>query len=198
MRTETRTRPGCRAHRAHDLLWVSGFIVCVVALWPLVVWAREGTRSSGWTASYRRSLPDEAFAVIEMTPDGQKLRRLPHHDHTGQLDFPHLKSALSRLSQVRWVDPANAETAKAHLENHLREYRRAALGRKLHLSLPLNLNTACVDELARLPGLGNKSAARIVAYRDTHGPFESSDHLTHVSGMTRAMLKRVQDFLTAK
>ena len=172
--------------------------MCVVALWPLTGWAHEGTRGSGWTPSYRRSLADDAFAVIEMTPDGQKLRRLPHHDHTGQLDIPHLKSALGRLSQVRWVDPANAEVARTHLETHLREYRRAALGRKLHLSLPLNLNTASVDEVARLPGLGNKSAERIVAYRQAHGPFESSDHLTHVPGMTRARLKRVQDFLTAK
>ncbi len=175
-------------------------MVCFVALWPLVGWAHESTLGSGqrWTSSYRRSLPDDAFAVIEMTPDGRKLRRLPHHDHTGRLDIPHLKSALGRLSQVRWVDPANAEVAKAHLENHLRDYRRAALGRKLHLSLPLNINTAGVDELAKLPGLGSASAARILAYRQAHGPFESIDHLERVPGMKRVALNRVRDFLSAE
>lgn len=74
-----------------------------------------------WSRAYARALPDEAFAAVEVQPDGARFRRLPHHDADGRLDLPHLRSALSRLHQVNWLDPANAERARRHLLEHLTE-----------------------------------------------------------------------------
>lgn len=82
-----------------------------------------------WSRQYIRQLPDSAFAAIETTPDGKTLRHLPHHDAEGNLDLPHLQSAMSRLSQVKWRDPANAEPARRHLLEHLRQPRQG--GRSL-------------------------------------------------------------------
>jgi hypothetical protein len=75
-----------------------------------------------WSKTYIRSLPDSAFAVIEFTQDGRKLRHLPHHQFNGKVDIPHVKSALSRTHQVKWVHPENFDKAKEHLEQHYREY----------------------------------------------------------------------------
>ena len=41
----------------------------------------------------------------------------------------------------------------------------------------LNVNTATVEELESLPGIGNSKAAAIVEYRHTHGPFERVEDL---------------------
>jgi len=76
-----------------------------------------------WTRQYINSLPDSAFAVVETTSDGKKLRHLPHHDRSGRVDVPHLRNAMSRLSQVKWADPQHAAMAREHLELHLRELR---------------------------------------------------------------------------
>ncbi|MBI3000990.1 MAG: hypothetical protein HYY46_21445 [Deltaproteobacteria bacterium] len=76
-----------------------------------------------WSQAYISTLPDAAFAAIETAKDGKKLRHLPHHDHTGALDIPHLKSARARLKQVKWKDPANADNARLHLEQHWREHK---------------------------------------------------------------------------
>ncbi|HME43651.1 MAG TPA: hypothetical protein VKF36_11235 [Syntrophorhabdales bacterium] len=76
-----------------------------------------------WSRQYIRSLPDSAFAVIEVTKDGTKIRHLPHHQHNGKVDISHVKSALSRVYQVKWVDPANFARAKEHLEQHYQEYK---------------------------------------------------------------------------
>jgi hypothetical protein len=81
-----------------------------------------------WTRQYINSLPDSAFAVVETTPDGKKLRHLPHHDRSGRVDVPHLRNAISRLSQVKWADPQHAVAAREHLERHLRELRTPATG----------------------------------------------------------------------
>jgi|GEM_PF-928460 len=91
--------------------------------------AAEGAK---WSQKYIRRLPDSAFASVELTSQGKKLRHLPHHDAQGNLDIPHLCNALARLPQVKWRDPASAEAARRHLEEHLAQIGRTACrpGRK--------------------------------------------------------------------
>jgi len=71
-----------------------------------------------WSRVYLDGLPDEAFAVVHVRPDGTRSRHLPHHDADGRLDLPHLRSALAGLGQVRWEDRADAERARQHLLEH--------------------------------------------------------------------------------
>ena len=47
---------------------------------------------------------------------------------------------------------------------------------------PVHLNTATVDDLEGLPGIGPALAQRVVDYRSQHGPFHSVDELRQVSG----------------
>jgi hypothetical protein len=74
--------------------------------------------AESWTRTYVNALPDEAFALVHVRPDDRKSRHLPHHDAEGRLDLAHLRSALARLDQVRWEDPADAERARQHLLMH--------------------------------------------------------------------------------
>ncbi len=76
-----------------------------------------------WSRATIAALPDEAFAVVSVRPDGTRVRHLPHHDADGRLDLRHLRSALARLGQVRWEDAADAARARRHLLGHA-----AALG----------------------------------------------------------------------
>jgi hypothetical protein len=81
-----------------------------------------------WTRRYINSLPDSAFAAVEITSHGKQLRYLPHHDRSGRVDVIHLRNAMSRLPQVKWEDPRHAAAAREHLERHLRELRTLATG----------------------------------------------------------------------
>lgn len=56
------------------------------------------------------------------------------------------------------------------------------------LAAPINLNTADTETLMRLPGIGEKRAAAIVAYREEHGPFASPDELVEISGISQRMV----------
>lgn len=47
----------------------------------------------------------------------------------------------------------------------------------------VNLNTASASDLEGLPGVGAKTAARIVEYRQKNGPFKKIEELMNVRGV---------------
>jgi competence protein ComEA len=54
------------------------------------------------------------------------------------------------------------------------------------------LNTATLDDLRRLPGIGEKRANAILALRGKLGRFHQLEDLLKVKGIGRAMLKRLR------
>ncbi|MBU2603625.1 MAG: ComEA family DNA-binding protein [Actinobacteria bacterium] len=60
----------------------------------------------------------------------------------------------------------------------------------------VNLNTGGVAELDTLPGVGAKTAQRIIDYRDQHGPFRSIEDLDEVSGIGPATVERLRPLCT--
>jgi competence protein ComEA len=65
----------------------------------------------------------------------------------------------------------------------------------------LDLNTATVDQLHAIRGIGKSRALEIVRYRDRHGPFMSLDELArvpHMGDMPWGELDRVKLELTVR
>jgi competence protein ComEA len=56
----------------------------------------------------------------------------------------------------------------------------------------VNVNTATAEELQTLPGIGPALAARIVAHRESHGPFRSVDDLRKVPGIGPATATKLR------
>lgn len=63
---------------------------------------------------------------------------------------------------------------------------------------PLDLNTATVEQLQKLPGVGPKTAAAIVRFREKSGPFRRVEDLLAVRGITRKKLEKIAPLVTVK
>lgn len=61
---------------------------------------------------------------------------------------------------------------------------------------PININTATVEELESLPGIGLVYAERIVDYREKNGPFESLEEIKKVQGIGDSRFEQIKDLIT--
>lgn len=64
------------------------------------------------------------------------------------------------------------------------------------VSFPVNINTADVDTLTALPGIGRVLAERIVAYRRQNGPFRAVEEIMKVEGIGEKKAEAILDLIT--
>ena len=60
----------------------------------------------------------------------------------------------------------------------------------------INLNTATVEELDQLPGIGPAYAAAIIDYRTKNGPFKRIEDINAVKGIGDALFEKIKDQIT--
>jgi len=60
----------------------------------------------------------------------------------------------------------------------------------------VNVNTASVEQLTALPGVGPTLAARIIEYRQKSGAFRSTQELMNVKGIGEKNLARIEAWLS--
>ena len=68
----------------------------------------------------------------------------------------------------------------------------------LETSRRMDVNTAGVAELERLPEVGPSLARRIAAYREAHGPFGSPEDLMDVPGIGPKTYDVLKDYVSAE
>ena len=64
------------------------------------------------------------------------------------------------------------------------------------MASPVNLNTATVAQLESLPGIGARTAERIVEYRQKNGSFKKIEELMNVQGVGEKSFLKLKPLIT--
>ena len=62
----------------------------------------------------------------------------------------------------------------------------------------VNVNTAGVEELKALPGIGEKRAADLIADREENGPYRFPEDITRVKGIGEETLAECLEYITTE
>jgi comEA protein len=61
---------------------------------------------------------------------------------------------------------------------------------------PLDLNTATLEQLEQLPGIGPTTAKAIMQFREKSGPFRRVEDLRAIHGISRSKLEKLRPYVT--
>lgn len=59
----------------------------------------------------------------------------------------------------------------------------------------VNINTANIGELTTISGIGEKTAMKIIEYRETNGKFKTIEDIKNVSGIGEAKYENIKDYI---
>lgn len=69
-------------------------------------------------------------------------------------------------------------------------------GQKAAPSKPIDLNTATIEQLQQLPGVGPATAKAIVQFREKSGPFRRPEDLLAIHGISRSRFEKIKPYVT--
>lgn len=76
------------------------------------------------------------------------------------------------------------------------EMKQVAIQQSLAVQSPVNINTAAINELSKLKGIGKVKAKAIVDYRSTYGKFSSIEDLADVPGIGDKLVEQNRDWMS--
>ncbi len=147
------------------------FLLCMTAVLPVKLEAVDLTRLNK--------------EVIKVTAEGEVLE-------PGIYELEPYTSIQELLELCGISD--NADLSGVNLQMILKDKDVVYIPRKKE-EHRISINSADLEELCLLPGIGPNTAEKIIEYRNEHGLFQTLDELQQVKGIGEKKFTSLQDYI---
>jgi len=118
--------------------------------------------------------------VILLIGSGVTLYKKYHPDFA-----PELLLKENRNTAKKVLEPAKSSTIPEKVSLRISERK-------------INLNSATLQELDSLPGIGEELGKRILAYRESNGNFSSIEELKKINGIGQKTFEKLKNLVTVE
>lgn len=113
--------------------------------------------------------------------------------------FHHGPNTADNGALTAGMDAVHSVEVRPPVKRSIRNGGGKAVSRKVIFpGFPIDINSATRHELMMLPGIGEKTADRIVEKRDELGGFQSAEDLMEVKGIGPGKYERMRGLITAE
>lgn len=95
------------------------------------------------------------------------------------------------------IDISNCDNSSiieiSNSDNNIGEAKLVDVSENTGFSGLININTATIDELMKLTGIGEAKAKSIIDYREKNGPFKIKEDLIKVSGISETIFNKIKE-----
>lgn len=143
--------------------------------------------TAGWAGIQPYHIYDLKKDTIRITVNGEV-------ETPGEMELPLYSSVGDVLEQAGLLD--DADTGSLNPQIILKDHDVLNIPGKSEAVLSkISINTASLEQLCILPGIGESTARKIIDYRETNGLFRTIDDLTNVKGIGPAKLEKIRDLI---
>ena len=133
----------------------------------------------------------------------------PEADDTGKTVFVYVcgavcqpgvyeLSAQSRAYEAVAMAEVLTDGQKLHIPYIGEDAVAEASGQTTATDATVNINTATVDMLMTLKGIGQTRAEDIIAYREKHGSFQNKEDIMNVDGIKQGTYDKIKDNISVQ
>ena len=90
------------------------------------------------------------------------------------------------------IEPSNKSTTQEEIKELTEDDK---ISNEQESSL-ININTASLEQLITLNGIGEAKAKNIISYREEHGNFSSIENIKDVTGISDTIYEKIKDYIT--
>ena len=119
-----------------------------------------------------------------------------------EFDYSHEDSLFAMLGRQESGDKKTSKgtsSAVVDSEQEVLDFNKGnfkeSQNSKISSQTRVNINKAGVNELIKLPGIGQKTAINIVEYRNSHGSFNDPEDLLKIHGIGSSKLSKIKEYI---